>query len=200
MTSKTLYILRHGQTDLNKKGMVQGRGVDSSLNERGREQARKTFEALKHIPFDQVYTSKLKRTHETVAHFDQSKVALEGFDEISWGSQEGVVPTDESKTLYAKTLEEWCAGNLNANLGGGESPIQVMNRQREAMKVVLEGDHSRVLICMHGRAMRILLSWLTNSPLEQMDQFEHANCCYYKLQYDGRKFDLIERNVTVHLD
>ncbi len=180
--------------------MVQGRGVDTSLNETGRRQAAKVYEALNQLPIDQIYVSTLKRTHETVVHFKQNKTVLSGFDEISWGNQEGVVPTSESKSLYAETLRHWCSGNLEANLGGGESPLEVMKRQREAMKVVLGGDHSTVLICMHGRAMRVLLSWLTDSPLEEMDQFEHANCCYYKLEYDGKKFDLIERNVTVHLD
>ena len=32
---KTFYFIRHGQTDLNLKGIVQGRGVDSPLNENG---------------------------------------------------------------------------------------------------------------------------------------------------------------------
>lgn len=179
--------------------MVQGRGVDSSLNDVGQEQARQTYEGLKHILFDRIYTSLLKRTHETVAHFTQEKIALEGFDEISWGNQEGVVPTDESKSLYAQTVDEWCAGNLDANLGGGESPNQVMARQKEAMEVVLNSEHSTIMICMHGRAMRILLSWLLSYPLELMDQFEHGNCQYYKLIYTGNIFRVEEFNASHHL-
>ncbi|RYZ95555.1 MAG: histidine phosphatase family protein, partial [Sphingobacteriaceae bacterium] len=34
---KTLYIVRHGQTDLNKQGIVQGRGMNTDLNDEGRK-------------------------------------------------------------------------------------------------------------------------------------------------------------------
>jgi probable phosphoglycerate mutase len=33
MSKKTIYLIRHGQTDFNKQGIVQGSGVDSSLND-----------------------------------------------------------------------------------------------------------------------------------------------------------------------
>lgn len=183
---KTIYILRHGQTDLNKMGMVQGRGVNASLNETGRAQAKDIAAHLKDVQFDRIYTSELKRTHETVEHFGEPKVALEGFDEISWGNQEGVKPTEASKTLYQQTLDQWRAGDLNANVGGGESPLEVKKRQQQAMDQVLSNGDQTILICMHGRAMRILVSWLLSYPLELMDGFEHSNCCYYKLTYlDG---------------
>ena len=52
MSKKTIYLIRHGQTDFNKQGIVQGSGVDSSLNDEGHAQARKFFEAYHHINFD----------------------------------------------------------------------------------------------------------------------------------------------------
>ena len=36
---KEIYIIRHGETELNRLGIVQGRGVDSDLNDTGRAQA-----------------------------------------------------------------------------------------------------------------------------------------------------------------
>ncbi|MBE7179132.1 MAG: histidine phosphatase family protein, partial [Mucilaginibacter polytrichastri] len=66
---KTLYIIRHGETELNKKGIVQGRGINASLNETGKRQAREFFEAYQDVPFDRIYTSTLQRTHQTVQHF-----------------------------------------------------------------------------------------------------------------------------------
>ena len=62
---KLIYILRHGQTDYNLQGIVQGGGVDTSLNDTGRKQAHAFHEAYKHIPFEAVITSRLKRTHQT---------------------------------------------------------------------------------------------------------------------------------------
>ncbi|WP_282456203.1 histidine phosphatase family protein [Chitinophaga sedimenti] len=66
---KELYIIRHGETDFNRQGIVQGRGVNSDLNAMGVAQAEAFYEHYKHIPFDKVYTSSLKRTHQTVKKF-----------------------------------------------------------------------------------------------------------------------------------
>lgn len=70
---KTLYIIRHGETDLNKRGVVQGRGMDTDLNDRGLEQAEAFYQTYKDVPFDKIYTSTLKRTHQTIKRFMLSR-------------------------------------------------------------------------------------------------------------------------------
>ena len=67
--NKEVFIIRHGQTDLNKDHIVQGSGVDSSLNAYGRKQAAAFYKLYKNQAFEVVLTSALKRTHETVAPF-----------------------------------------------------------------------------------------------------------------------------------
>ena len=47
--NKLLYIVRHGQTELNKQGIIQGRGMDTDLNDEGRKQAAQFFEAYKSV-------------------------------------------------------------------------------------------------------------------------------------------------------
>ena len=59
-----IYIVRHGETRLNQEGKLQGQ-VDEPLNEKGRELAEVTAQALKEIPFDFLYTSPLSRAKET---------------------------------------------------------------------------------------------------------------------------------------
>ena len=59
-----IYFLRHGQTNNNKEGRMQGR-VDIPLNEVGRAQARCAAQRLKGIGFDAVYSSPLSRAVET---------------------------------------------------------------------------------------------------------------------------------------
>ena len=50
-----LYIVRHGETDWNKAGKVQGR-TDIPLNERGRYLAEATAEGMKDVRIDFCYT------------------------------------------------------------------------------------------------------------------------------------------------
>ncbi|MEO9484654.1 MAG: histidine phosphatase family protein [Ekhidna sp.] len=202
MKSKTIYILRHGETDFNKRGMVQGRGVNASLNEQGIAQARRAGEHLSHIAFDAVFTSALTRTQETVGQFSLNGTPTfshEGFDEISWGNQEGQVASYEAKSLYADTVNGWRKGELDLNVGGGENPIQVMERQKVAMQKVLGIEAENILICMHGRALRVLLCWTLNYPLNYMDGFPHQNCGYYTLGYRKESFYLKEFNRVDHL-
>ncbi|MBV6645647.1 MAG: histidine phosphatase family protein, partial [Cyclobacteriaceae bacterium] len=152
MTLKKIYIVRHGETDYNKRNMVQGRGIDASLNETGRQQAESFYQAYKNTSFDKLYISMLKRTNESMAGFIRDGLPFErmaGFDEISWGNQEGVPFSEESHTLYQETTKRWQAGDLTANVGGGENPVQVMERQKQAMDIVLSRSaEKQILICM----------------------------------------------------
>ena len=187
---------------MNKKGMVQGRGVDASLNETGVMQAQRTYDHLASVPFEVVFTSKLIRTHQTAKAFIDAGLAHcvhEGFDEISWGDQEGVEATLEARNLYAETVRGWQEGKLELNVGGGENPLEVMHRQQEAMKEVLAHKGSTILVCMHGRAIRILLCWLLNYPLNYMDGFPHNNCAYYKLVLRNEEWFVDGFNVQDHL-
>lgn len=59
-----IYMIRHGQTEWNKSGRLQGQ-TDIALNENGRELAAKVGQALKRIPFDRVISSPLIRSVET---------------------------------------------------------------------------------------------------------------------------------------
>jgi len=89
---------------------------------------------------------------------------------------------------------------LDSSFEGGESPNQVKERQEKAMEAIMSHpDEKTVLVCMHGRAMRLLLCWLTGKPLTEMETFPHQNLVLYKLTYDGADFQIIEFNNAQHL-
>ena len=203
MNTKKIYVVRHGQTDLNLKGIVQGSGVDSSLNDTGRAQALAFFENYKHIPFDKVYTSALKRTKETVVNFVQIGIpveALAGINEISWGKNEGKMITPEEDAYYHRMLKQWGEGNTSLRIDGGESPQEVAARQKPALKYIMDKTEEKtILICMHGRAIRIILCQLMNRPLQAMDSFEHQNLCLYLINYSGSSFVIEKHNDVTHL-
>ena len=191
---RTIFLLRHGQTDFNVQGIVQGSGVDSSLNEIGRRQAAQFFAAYGQVRFDKVYTSVLRRTQESVQHFLDAGLPHEahpGLNEISWGVREGTRITIEEDAEYRYVLAEWVAGRTHSRLTGGESPDEVAARQRPFIELLKARDtEEMVLVCMHGRAMRVLLCQLLNYPLSCMEGFEHSNLCLYKLEYTGSAFTI----------
>lgn len=203
MMSKKIYIIRHGQTDYNLKGIVQGSGVDSSLNDRGREQAHNFFHHYKDVAFDKIYTSALKRTSESVEDFLVKGIlseSLTGLNEISWGAKEGQRITPEEDAYYHWMLNQWQLGQTNERIEGGESPDDVSKRQEVALKHILNNRmESTVLVCMHGRAMRILLCKLLNYPLRCMDMFEHENLCLYLVEGTGSSFSIRKYNDITHL-
>jgi broad specificity phosphatase PhoE len=203
LTTKKIYLVRHGQTDFNMRGIVQGSGIDSSLNDQGRDQARAFFNHFKDVKFDKIYTSALKRTVETVQPFIDRGIpyeSLSGLNEISWGSKEGQKITPEEDAYYHWMLRQWQEGNTSQKIEGGESPDDVAARQRTALEKILpRTEEKTVLICMHGRAIRILLCQLLNYPLKSMDIFEHENLCLYLLNQTGSMFSVEKYNYTGHL-
>jgi phosphoserine phosphatase len=202
-TKKTIYIIRHGETDYNKKGIIQGSGIDSDLNETGTKQAEQFYKAYHHLPFDNIYTSELKRTHQSVAPFIRAGRSFEiipEFNEINWGIFEGLKGNPENFKTYTAMTDDWRAGLLDRCVDGGETPNQLQKRQAKGLqKILKKSNEKHVLICMHGRAMRSFLCLLTNTPLQHMDDFKHNNLCLYKLHYNGTRFEVVEHNCTKHL-
>jgi len=202
-TLKTLYIVRHGETELNRQGIVQGRGKDTDLNDEGRRQANKFFEAYKQVPFDKVYISKLKRTQQSIQQFIDLGIPyekLEGLDELAWGVLEGQPATPANKAMFLKLIRHWLDGKLDEKFTGGESPNEVKARQLEAMETIMSRPEEKtVLVCMHGRAMRLLMCVLLGKPLTEMESFPHQNLVLYKVTWDGSKYEIVDFNNAKHL-
>jgi broad specificity phosphatase PhoE len=203
LISKKVYLVRHGQTDFNLRNIVQGSGVDTDLNDVGRAQALAFFETYQHVSFDKVYTSALKRSQQSVQRFIARGVphdALVGLNEISWGTKEGHRVTPQEDEYYHYMLSQWQKGQTSLRIEGGESPDDVVRRMKPAMDLIMSRtDEKTILICMHGRAIRILLCYLLNYPLRSMDMFDHQNLCLYVLNYSGSMFTVEKHNDIAHL-
>lgn len=182
-------MIRHGQTEFNLNGIVQGSGIDSSLNAFGVEQANSFYNTYQHISFDKVYTSTLKRSVQSVSSFIDKGIvheSYEGLNEINWGNKEGTKITQEEDDYYRWLLKQWQNNKISLRIEGGESPEDVAARQRSVLNTILNrAEEQTILICMHGRAIRVLLCQLLNYPLSAMDIFEHNNLCLYQLNYTG---------------
>lgn len=201
---KEIYIIRHGETNYNKEGIVQGRGIDADLNDTGQDQAEAFWEYYKDVPFDKIYTSTLKRTWQTVDKFIKSGIdweKLSGLDELDWGIWEGRKKNEELIKAFRTMLLSWESGNYSNHFEHGESVQNVFDRLDKPRQILRDrSEEKKVLICMHGRSMRIFLCLLTEAPLSEMPNFPHKNTVLYKLSYEDNIFSIIDFNDTRHLD
>jgi probable phosphoglycerate mutase len=168
----------------------------------GQAQAKAFFETYKSVTFDKIYTSVLRRTKETVADFIALGIPQEshaGLNEISWGVNEGQKITPDEDAYYHWMLQQWESGNTSLRIQGGESPDEVAIRQQPVIDKINKEEGQNILICMHGRAIRILLCQLLHYPMKSMDMFEHGNVCLYVLEFDGIAFSVSNYNDTSHL-
>ena len=199
---KEIYFIRHGQTDYNLKGLVQGSGIDTHLNQTGIEQGRAFFEFYQNEKFDIVYTSHLKRSIETVQAFIDQKIPHiidENIREISWGIYEGQSTKDWDRKKYDLLISEWDKGNYEARLEKGESGIELATRVKQFLNRIENSVETKILVCTHGRTLRCIISLLQNLELKAMENVHHHNTGLYKVIYECGKYELITQNDTKHL-
>ena len=193
---KTIHLIRHGQTDFNLRGIVQGSGVDSSLNHTGQTQASHFYRKYKDEGYELVITSALKRSWETVQGFIDDGIPWErnaDINEISWGSHEGKAGTKESVAEYKRVKDEWAAGQIEGRIGGGENARELGERLERFIDHLSQRPEDKLLICSHGRAMCALVTLMMGRPISMMNELTHHNLGLWvgELQADGRyKFHL----------
>ncbi len=207
MPETTLYLVRHGETDYNRHHVVQGRGVDSVLNEMGRAQAAAVARRLAEVPFDAMYTSPLRRaaeTAETIAreHNGVPIHRLAYLEEMAWGVYEGVPFSPALRKEFEGLMARWHNGEYGYRVEGGESIYDVQERGRQAIRYILDRHAGEtVLVVTHGRYLRILLATLLEEyGLERMEEIPHSNTGVNALRYRNGRFEADLLNCTAHLD
>jgi len=200
-----IYIARHGETKYNSEGKMQGRGIDIPLNETGRLQARAISEVLKDVSIDHIFSSSLMRSMETaeiIAWTLRMKYhSYPEFDEMNFGKFEGRVSKEIEKELE-EVHRTWKNGNTDYAIdGGGESPGMVLERVMTRTNDILNRHAgSTILIILHGRLIRILLSNWLGYPLSEMHRIEHSNGALYYLKKNENSFNEVYLHKTDHLE
>jgi 2,3-bisphosphoglycerate-dependent phosphoglycerate mutase len=202
---KEIYLIRHGETEYNRMGIVQGSGIDAPLNEKGIKQADAFFKKYGHLEFDRIYTSLLQRSYQTIASFEAKGIPVEkheGLNEICWGAFEMKRMNPHDRSYYYDLIASWNSGNISRPIEGGESPVDVAERQQPVIDLILSRtEEKKILICMHGRAMRVLLCRLLNKPLTEMETFPHNNAGLYHLfLLQDNSIELKKENCIAHLE
>lgn len=203
MGRSRIFVVRHGETEYNRKGLMQGRGIDAPLNQTGRHQADAVTRYLSAYPITRIVTSNMMRARQTaeplVKHFNLLPGHFEGLDEMNFGQFEGqnrLEIRDQMELAHGR----WKQGEVDWPIPGGESPAEVFERaNRAVMEQLREYPDETIVFVVHGRVIRILLSEWTGIGLKNMDQIEHCNGSINQLHWDGESFSPVYLNRRDHL-
>lgn len=199
---KEIWLVRHAETELNRRGIVQGSGVDSDLNATGWEQARRFHQRYHTQTFDLLLTSRLRRTHQTMEGFISAGLPWQqtaDINEISWGTHEGQPHTPDKIVAYEAMIASWGRGELEASLPRGESAAQLIERCQRFLHTVLQAPEERVLVCSHGRTIRCLVTLLKALPPAAMETVHHSNTGLFHARVQSEATQFLLENDLSHL-
>ncbi len=158
-----IYLLRHGETDWNRTGRLQGH-ADTALNERGRAQVRETVEKLRDlgVRMDVIVSSPLKRARESaeiaaaLLDYPKERIVVEALlIERSFGEAEGM------------TLAQGEEKYPGCQFPGMESQEDLVKRAGQAFQQITSvfENEERVLLVAHGAVLFALLDAVSTEPI-----------------------------------
>jgi broad specificity phosphatase PhoE len=157
---RTLFVFRHGETDWNRAGRLQGH-IDTPLNATGLAQAEALAESLRAHRLDAVVSSDLSRalnTAQIVAlHLGVPLTIDHGLRETSVGDAEGLL-WEEAKARFGAELTERWYSDGNTAFPGGETGRATLTRGLAALRRFAgEHPHRRIGVSTHGAMVRQLV-------------------------------------------
>ncbi len=197
-----LYLIRHGETDWNAQGRVQG-ATDIELNRRGRLQARAISRMLRAEPLQALYASPLKRalgTAELIARpHGLPVIKLSGLSELDQGELEGLT-FEELDNRYGPFMEAWRERPGKVRLPGGETMAELQERAWEALERIREENpEGKVVAVSHNLAIRSLICRIVDLSLENMGRLRQSSGALNVLEHVERGWALRSMNNTFHL-
>lgn len=174
-----LYFIRHGQTDWNVKGKIQG-SYDSELNDFGIIQAEELSKKVlkSNITFSKIYSSKQKRALKTAEVLSEvtsvEYIPVEGLEEINFGDWEGL-SWKEVQEKYPKEYEEWYLNRRYTKSPRGESYQDMLERVLEAIHKIIATSSDNVAIVTHSAVIMCLQCYIADIPFNEMGKFKTEN-------------------------
>lgn len=163
-----LYIVRHGETATNFENKVNGSGTDLSLNEAGRNQAKKLSQQININNFDEIYSSPLKRAYQTAEILNQNTHTIRvdpRLTEINYGFWDGLT-VNETISAHPDGYDENKLISINyiKYSPDGESFEKVFKRVQSFIKDMSEKKNEKILVVCHGFITRSFVKVVTHIP------------------------------------
>jgi probable phosphoglycerate mutase len=190
MTVTRVILWRHGNTDWNADGRIQGQ-TDVPLNERGRAQALASAARLAALKPDLLVTSDLSRAAHTAAALAQLTGLTAERDarlrERSFGQWE-TLTSAEAKERFPASHARWVAGDSDP--GDGLEPlVDLGKRVTEVIRQAAErAPGALTVLATHGGSAKYGVAALLNWPNELLSTIRSLdNCRWTELRLEPRR-------------
>lgn len=183
-----LFLIRHGQTDWNIKGKIQG-SCDIELNVTGSKQAEElSSKILKDkYKFSKIYSSLQRRAVKTAEILSKvtnvEYISMEGLEEINLGEWQGLSWT-EVKEKYPTEYKEWYINRRYTKPPKGESYQDMLQRVLISIHKIIDENCDDVAIVTHGAVIMCIQCYLTNTPFDEMMKFKTDNTSITEIDSD----------------
>ena len=171
-----LILVRHGETEENIVGIIQGQSIHGNLSEKGINQVKIVSEKLKPVKINVILTSDLKRALDTVEiiavfHPETKIILTKDLRERNWGEFEGKKKADlnwpELKEKYQKGSEK---------PENGENFYEFYNRVNEFFKKIKKDYPDKtILVVSHKNFIRTLIGIINEKPTIEIHDFGRIN-------------------------
>jgi broad specificity phosphatase PhoE len=203
--STHFYLIRHGQTDSNKLGILHGL-TDWPLNPTGRDQVERLAECVaESIEMDFIYSSPLRRaraTAEAIALISGKEIKFhQSFSEMNFGEAEGAY-IREIGQLYPEESQGFVdAFDLDIRFPGGESRREFFQRVEFALNE-LRYSHPRqqIAIVAHGGVIAAIMRLLHQDENLISEHAHIENCSITHIEVDAEKTLTHRYNDIRHLE
>lgn len=183
---KEIYVFRHGETDWNKAGRMQGH-ADIPLNETGKQQAHVLRDYFAKHPIEVILCSDLIRARQT-AEIARGTLPIQIVidhrqRETKLGDAEGLTREEIAQQMHPDIWHNWHTfpENWDHRFPNGESKREHLDRVTDSLVEFLQKTpFKRIGLSSHGGAMRRLLHHLRPDVTEPVVV---GNCYLYKLDY-----------------
>ena len=164
-----LYIVRHGETDANTNGVIQG-WLDTELNETGLQQAGRVAQSFNHT-VDAIYSSDLKRATQTASEFRKYSDSTPYFEDSRLRERSFGDATGGHRDAY--DWDEFWKYNDTVTIPSAEVLNDFTARVADFLDELRKKSYSSVLIVTHGGVLNRIQTIL--DPNHQHSSHENAS-------------------------
>lgn len=151
-TDIVLYLVRHGRTEANAGGRLQGR-IDLPIDEVGRAQAAALTQVVPHP--DVLICSPLLRTRQTAEVFGMAPAIDDRWIELAYGDFEGMPLRDLDNSVW----DRWTS-DITFAPPGGESIGALGERVMQACEELVDtARHQTVVVVSHATPIKVAMGW-----------------------------------------